>query len=241
VGIFKGTPTEQQLEPFRQASAAIAGKMLSGWSTDEEQAVKWGTSGSKFPTAVVVRGLGSHDTYFVPYDEDKETWDAQSLISYANKVDKDTYPRYIRSEPIPETQGAVTVLVGKTFEEIVLDETKDVFVEFYAPWCGHCKKLSPIWDELAEALKPLEDIVIAKIDATSNTLPRGINANSYPTIMWFPKNNKLPTVYSQTRTFDNFKRYVLTSATRRPIDLEKETAAWKLKQQELKTELKTEL
>jgi len=235
VANFQGSPTEEQLKPFRGAAQAIAGKMLSGWSDDTEQAVKWGCSGTKFPTAVVVRGLGSPDTYVVPYDEDIETWDTASLISYVKQVEKDTYTRYIRSEPIPENQGPVTILVGKNFEDIVMDETKDVLVEFYAPWCGHCKKLSPIWDELGELFKPVGDIVIAKIDATANTLPRGINANSFPTIMWFPKNNKMPTLYSQGRTLDNLKRYILSSATRKNIDLEKETAAAK------KLKSKTEL
>jgi len=143
VGVFQQTPSEEEIKPFKEAAEAISGKMLSGWIDDSEQAVKWGCSGTKFPTAVVVRGLGSQDTYFVPYDEDKESWDTASLVSYVKKVEKDTYPRYIRSEPVPETQGPVITLVGRNFEDIVMDETKDVFVEFYAPWCGHCKKTSP--------------------------------------------------------------------------------------------------
>lgn len=224
VAIYDGKPTEEQLLPFRETAEFISGKMLSGWTDDTSLASKWGASGAKFPTAVVIRGLGSQDTYFVALDEDKEEWNKDSLINYIKKVDKDTYPRYIRSEPIPETQGAVKILVGKNFEDIVMDETKDVLVEFYAPWCGHCKKLAPIWDELGELFLPVEDVVIAKIDATSNTLPRGINANSYPTIMWFPKNNKLPTLYSQARTLENLKKFVLSSASRKGIDLGKVAA-----------------
>lgn len=42
------------------------------------------------------------------------------------------------------------VVVGETFDEIVNDPTKDVLIEFYAPWCGHCKNLEPIYRELGE-------------------------------------------------------------------------------------------
>jgi len=59
----------------------------------------------------------------------------------------------LKSEEVPETNDEpVKVLVGKNFEAIALDETKDVLVEFYAPWCGHCKTLAPKYDELAKKL-----------------------------------------------------------------------------------------
>lgn len=59
------------------------------------------------------------------------------------------------------------------------------FIEFYAPWCGHCQKLSPILDEVAEALKDQPNTFIAKVDATIyKNISHDYNIKSYPTLIY---------------------------------------------------------
>jgi len=114
---------------------------------------------------------------------------------------------FLKSEPIPDNSGPLTTLVGLNHDEIVNDPTKDVFVKYYAPWCGHCKKLAPIWDELAESVKDIPDVVIAKFDATANEV-KGLDINSYPTLKWFPKDNKNGVDYDEERELADFKKFL---------------------------------
>jgi protein disulfide isomerase len=113
----------------------------------------------------------------------------ESLNKFIKEVRSGAIKPHLKSEPIPENSGPLTVLVGDNWSDIVNDNTKDVLVKYYAPWCGHCKKLAPIWDELAESVKDIDDLVIAKFDATTNEVD-GLSIRGYPTLKWYPKGDK---------------------------------------------------
>jgi len=117
---------------------------------------------------------------------------------------------FLMSEDVPEDwdKEGVKVLVGKNFDQVVLDPTKAVLVEFYAPWCGHCKSLAPIWDELGAKYKDSADIVIAKMDATANELEK-VKVHSFPTIKYFPAgDNKDAVDFNGARTLDGFSKFL---------------------------------
>ena len=58
-----------------------------------------------------------------------------------------------------------------------------VLLELYAPWCGHCKQLAPVYEKVGQAFAADPSIVIAKMDATSNDVPdRRFAVKGFPTI-----------------------------------------------------------
>lgn len=120
---------------------------------------------------------------------------------------------YMKSEPVPESQGDLKVAVGKNFKELITDADKDVLIEFYAPWCGHCKSLAPKYEELATLLAD-EDVVIAKMDATANDVPPLFHVRGFPTLYWLPKNAKQnPVPYSGGREVKDFIKFIAEHST----------------------------
>ena len=94
---------------------------------------------------------------------------AKTITEFIDDIQSGKTKPFLKSAPEPESNdGPIIDVVGSTFEKIVHDPTKDVFVYFYVPWCEHCQKFDSVWAELAEAHKDSKNLVIAKFDASRN-------------------------------------------------------------------------
>jgi len=151
-----------------------------------------------------------------PYDQSKEV-NAKDIAQFVQDVIDGKVEASIKSEPIPDTQdGPVTVVVAHTYQDLVINNDKDVLLEFYAPWCGHCKALAPKYEELAKLYADNPDfaskVTIAKVDATANDVPQSIQG--FPTIKLFPAGSKdSPIEYSGSRTIEDLAEFIKEQGT----------------------------
>jgi len=199
----------------KQIGGNFKGRVITTYSNSAQLAERWGASGKVIPTAIFAYWVEDQPKFII-YNEEGDAFTADTGVSFTTQALEGTYPSYKKSEPLPASNDeAVKVVVGKNFHDIVFDKEKDVFVEFYAPWCGHCKKLAPIWDELGEIFEDTApNVVIAKIDATANSLPDGIDISGFPTLIFYPADNKQGIPYNEDRDLETLKTFVVEHASR---------------------------
>jgi len=192
-------------------------------------AVKYGAHGKnlnledKWPAFVIQE---AESGLKFPYPQDKEITAEGMKQFVSDYVAKKLQPS-LKSEPVPESNdGPVKVVVGSTYQDIVLDKEKDVFIELYAPWCGHCKRLAPIWDELGEKYKNVDKVVIAKMDATENDLPPGtpFKVEGFPTLKFYKAGKEKEILdYNGDRSLEALVEYIEETATNKGhVKVEKE-------------------
>lgn len=107
--------------------------------------------------------------------------------------------------------SSVLDLVPDNFDKIVLKSNKPALVEFFAPWCGHCKKLAPIYEELAQNFDFAKDQVsIAKVDADAEKdLGRRFGVQGFPTLKWFDGKSDTPEDYNGGRDLESLSDFII--------------------------------
>jgi len=195
---------------FTEAASAHKGKMLFAYSDvtggiQERLAEFMGVTKDQLPTlrAILPADMKKFESPNKPADLTVE-----NIGSFLDDVLAGNLKPHMKSEAVPESNdGPVKVIVGSQFQDIVMDPTKDVLVKYYAPWCGHCKKLAPIWEELGTAYAGNDNIVIAKFDATANEA-EGVEVRGYPTLIFYPRDNKAGVNFDGDRTLEPLKKWL---------------------------------
>jgi protein disulfide-isomerase-like protein len=161
-------------DAFARESSVVIAKVDA--DAHKEIGSKYGVSG--FPT---LKFFPKGQTEPKEYNGGRE---ASDIVDFINK-EAGTRGRVVKAP------SAVTILTPSNFDAIQGDKNKHVFVEFYAPWCGHCKSLAPTWEKLAAVFKNEPNVVIANVDADKHKdLGSKFGVSGFPTLVFFPKSNK---------------------------------------------------
>ncbi|GAM35798.1 hypothetical protein TCE0_017r04398 [Talaromyces pinophilus] len=117
----------------------------------------------------------------------------------------------VRPKASYQPPSNVQMLTESSFKDVVGAADKNVLVAFTAPWCGHCKKLAPTWEDLANDFARDENVVIAKVDCeaeNSKSLAKEFGIQGFPTIKYFPAGSSEAVTYEGGRAENNFVDYI---------------------------------
>ncbi|KAF2137468.1 uncharacterized protein K452DRAFT_321720 [Aplosporella prunicola CBS 121167] len=106
--------------------------------------------------------------------------------------------------------AAVLDLTPDNFDKEITQTGKPALIEFFAPWCGHCKNLAPVYEELGQAFGYAADkVAIAKVDADAHrSLGQKFGVQGFPTLKWFDGKGGAPEDYKGGRDLESLSAFV---------------------------------
>ncbi|WFD20523.1 protein disulfide-isomerase [Malassezia caprae] len=154
-----------------------------------------------FPT---IKYFPPHSETGIDYENERT---AEALAAFL------TQKTSVQGHIEPPTEPQVVELTAETFDEVVMDPKLNVLVEFYAPWCGFCKRLAPIYEHVAQVFERDPECVVARIDVNdpeNESIKTRFQVSSYPTLNFFPagSDDKWPRPYLKERTLEDFVAFM---------------------------------
>ncbi|GAA6006767.1 hypothetical protein JCM11491_003175 [Sporobolomyces phaffii] len=106
-----------------------------------------------------------------------------------------------------------TVLTPTNFDNVIASQTEGTLVAFFAPWCGHCKSLEPVWSRIAEAFDGDDRCKVAHLNAdepTARPISSKYGVSGFPTLKFLspPSKGSQVDTYNGPRTEEAFLEYL---------------------------------
>ncbi|XP_060205767.1 protein disulfide isomerase-like 1-6 [Lycium barbarum] len=113
-----------------------------------------------------------------------------SIEDFCSGLLNGTVSSYYKSQPIPDNKNmSILTVVGKTFDELILNSPANILLEIHTPWCITCETTSKQMEKLAKHFKGLDNLIFARIDASLNEHPK-LQVDDYPTLLFYSADDK---------------------------------------------------
>lgn len=204
---------------LRRVAQDMVGKLVFNVGDKEDFSYILDDYGLELPNKKDV-GVGVKDgnKYYAMTD----SFSVDNLRAFVEKVLAGEVEAKIKEEPDysstdygaeEEEDDSDSKVVAVTDDNVseVLSKDKDVMIEFYAPWCGHCQQLKPTYKKVAAHFESVDSVTVAAMDATANSIPDGFDVQGYPTIYFSPANGE-PMSYEGARDEASMVEFITTNA-----------------------------
>ncbi|CAI0474669.1 unnamed protein product [Linum tenue] len=191
---------ERLIEPLQQVARKLKSKIMFLYvDIEEENLAK--------PFLTLFGLEESDDTLVTAFDNKISTKFLLEAVPTSGNIEDfclgllhGSYPPYYKSQPVPDNKNAtVQVVVGKTFDELVLSSPKKILLEIFTPWCINCETTSKQVEKLAKHFKGSDSLVVARIDASANEHPK-LQVADYPTLLLYPEDDKANPIKLSTKS-----------------------------------------
>jgi len=172
---------------------------------------------TEYPAIAVHKKAGDKKRYVYQGD-----MNAARITKFIEDVDAGKVQPLYRTQKVPEDDGkGVSTIVGSNLASSIFHPEKDVMLLVVAPWCGHCKKLDPEYERVAQTIKKegCDDLVqLMKIDGVANDSPMdSLEWTGFPTIYYVKAGSKEVQKYEGERNEKGIWKWIRRNASKANI------------------------